>query len=86
MKQLLTILTLVIISHVSNAQGCVAIRSTGSSCTLQEPHEDNTNWQFNANYRYFRSFRHFKGEQEQKERLEQNTEVINYSHSLDLTT
>lgn len=85
MKQLLTILTLVIISHVSNAQGCVAIRSTGSSCTLQEPHEDNTNWQFNANYRYFRSFRHFKGEQEQKERLEQNTEVINYSHSLDLS-
>lgn len=35
-------------------------------------------------YRYFRSFRHFKGDVEQKERLEQHTEVINVSHAVDL--
>lgn len=79
------LLGLLAVQQRSEAQGCVAIRSTGSSCSLQEPVADNTKWQFNANYRYFRSFRHFKGKEEQKERLEQHTEVINYSHSLDLS-
>ncbi len=69
----------------TNAQGCVAIRSTGSSCAIQQPGEDSTGWVFNANYRYFKSFRHFKGHEEQKERLVQNTEVINYTNSLDLS-
>ncbi len=41
-------------------------------------------WQLNTTYRYFRSFRHFVGREEQKERLEKNTEVINWQHSLDL--
>lgn len=67
------------------AQGCVAIRSTGTSCSLLKPGGDSANWQFNANYRYFRSFRHFKGHEEQKERLEQHTEVINYTNTLDLS-
>lgn len=67
------------------AQGCVAIRSTGTSCSLQEPHHDNSKWQINTNYRYFKSFRHYKGKEEQKERLVQNSEVINYSHSLDFS-
>ncbi|MFT3677845.1 MAG: hypothetical protein QM781_18275 [Chitinophagaceae bacterium] len=79
------LLGLLAVQQHSEAQGCVAIRSTGSSCSLQEPVADNTKWQFNANYRYFKSFRHFKGKEEQKERLEQNTEVINYSHALDLS-
>lgn len=68
-----------------SAQGCVAIRSIGSSCLLVDAGANNSGWQFNANYRYFRSFRHFKGKEEQKERLEQHTEVINYSHSVDLS-
>lgn len=38
-----------------------------------------------ANYRYFRSFRHFRGDHEEKERLEQNTEVINWTHAIDLS-
>ncbi|MEP7258442.1 MAG: hypothetical protein ABI687_08640 [Flavitalea sp.] len=67
------------------AQGCVAIRSTGSSCSLQKPGEDAYKWQFNANYRYFKSFRHFKGKEEQKERLVDHSDVRNYSHSLDLS-
>lgn len=68
----------------ANAQGCVAIRSTGASCTIEKP-ENASKWQFNANYRYFKSFRHFKGKEEQKERVEQQTDVRNFSHSLDLS-
>lgn len=41
-------------------------------------------WQVGAGYRYFQSFRHFKSDTEQKERLENHTEVINDAHSLDL--
>lgn len=70
------------------AQGCVAIRSTGMmSCAMEHPEEEASarGWQINAAHRYFKSFRHFKGDEEQLERLEQNTEVINWQHSLDLT-
>ncbi len=35
------------------------------------------------NYRYFKSFRHFKGTEEEPDRVSNNTEVINYSHSWD---
>ena len=41
-------------------------------------------WLFTANNRYFKSFRHYKGKEEQKERLIENTEVINYQYALDL--
>ena len=65
------------------AQGCVAIRNTGAVCT--KPHADNLKgWRLNTSYRYFRSFRHFVGTEEQKERLEEHTEVINYQHALDI--
>lgn len=67
------------------AQGCVAIRSNGSSCTIQKPGSEENNWTFSTNYRYFKSFRHFKGMVEQKERLIKHTEVINYSNALDLS-
>ncbi|WP_241558635.1 hypothetical protein [Paracnuella aquatica] len=61
------------------AQGCVAIRGTGTVCTKMSHIEEETRgWQLNTNYRYFKSFRHFKGREEQKERLVQNTEVINW--------
>src|SRR5689334_10165349 len=66
------------------AQGCVAIRGTGEVCTRQDA-EHNSNakgWQLNTSYRYFKSHRHFVGTEEQKEREEQNTEVINWSHSI----
>lgn len=42
-------------------------------------------WQFSANNRYFKSFRHFVGYEEQPQRVELGTEVINHSYSLDLT-
>lgn len=68
------------------AQGCVAIRPM-SGCTGISANSvalTKGQWQAGANYRYFRSFRHYRGDSEQKERLEQNTEVINYAHSMDL--
>ena len=68
----------------SNAQGCVAIRSNGNSCSLGKP-GDAKGWNFNLNTRYFRSYKHFVGKEEQKERVERRTEVINYSFSWDLT-
>jgi len=64
------------------AQGCVAIRSTAASCTRTEADKVSTGgWQLNVSYRYFKSFRHFVGEEEQKHRIEENTEVINWSHA-----
>lgn len=71
--------------YQASSQGCVAIRSTGSCATTQMVSHDLSKWQFNAGYRYFKSFRHFKGKEEQKERLEQDTDVRNYQHSLDLS-
>ena len=66
------------------AQGCVAIRSMGNSCSLGKPGEDK-GWQLNLNNRYFRSHKHFVGKEEQKERETNHTEVINYSYALDIT-
>lgn len=35
------------------------------------------------NYRYFKSFRHFRGTEEEPDRVANDTEVINHSHSWD---
>lgn len=89
MKAILTIIFVVLISS-SNAfsQGCVAIRSTGGMCSMTGHHSDSSansaGWIFSNNHRYFKSFRHFKGSEEQAERVESGTEVINYQYSLDL--
>ncbi len=86
MKLTIAFIALLFVASVTkiNAQGCVAIRSTGSSCSIQKPHEDSSKWQFSANYRYYRSYKHFKGKDEQKQRQVDGNEVINYAHSLDL--
>jgi hypothetical protein len=71
-----------------NAQGCVAIRSTGGLCSMAE-HPDSTvsggAWLFNSNSRYYRSYKHFVGNEEQKQRIELGTNVINHSYAQDLT-
>jgi hypothetical protein len=41
-------------------------------------------WQLSANNRYFKSFRHFVRKDEQKQRMAQQTEVINHQYTLDL--
>jgi len=62
------------------AQGCVAIRSTGGICAMNE-HADSTTtggyWLYNSNDRYYKSFRHFVGKQEQYQRIALKNNVIN---------
>lgn len=77
--------TLFLLPLAADAQGCVAIRSTGSSCFIDGSYTDSSKWHLNLNYRYFKSFRHFKGDVEQKERLVEMTDVRNWSHSVDVT-
>ncbi len=82
---IISFLFIVFAGSRANAQGCVAIRSTGSSCFTGNAADDSTKWQLNLNYRYFKSFRHFKGDEEQKERLVEMTDVRNWSHSIDIS-
>ena len=89
MKSLFILLiSSVFISLNANSQGCVAIRSTGGMCTMD--HADMATetgagkWVFNANNRYFNSFRHYVGTDEQKQRVDGGTQVINHAYTLDL--
>lgn len=64
----------------AHAQGCVAIRSNGGVCTISDPSHNTkqSGWVLGLNSRYFKSFRHFSAAEEQKQRLEERTEVINH--------
>lgn len=85
MKKLIAFCSILLVAQQARSQGCVAIRSTGAVCTKPDAMADgHQGWQLNTSYRYFRSFRHFVGTEEQKERLEKNTEVINWTQNLDL--
>src|SRR5688572_455784 len=86
MKKVLIISVLyLLLQHQAQSQGCVVIRSIGGFCTRdQAMNYDNTKWMFTVSNRYFKSHRHFVGTEEQKERIEKNTEVINYTYTLDL--
>src|ERR1051325_8285988 len=89
MKRILTIAILLFtIHHTTSAQGCVAIRNNGGTCTMMGYHYDADHkvpalspWTFALNSRYFKSYKHFVGTEEQKERVEGGTEVINHSFS-----
>ena len=69
------------------AQGCVAIRQyagcglTGSSSAIMNKGQ----LQVSASFRYFKSYKHFVGSEEQTERVNQATNVINNSYALDIT-
>jgi len=86
MKRIYIILFIAVLvaQQKSYAQGCVAIRSNGNTCSLTKPGEGR-GWQFNLNTRYFKSYKHFVGKEEQHERVENGTEVINHSFSWDFT-
>jgi hypothetical protein len=89
MKKALLLTCLVVFSYLQvNAQGCVAVRSTGGLCTMTS-HLDSAavpgSWVLATSSRYFKSFRHFRGREEQKERLELGTEVINHQFALDIS-
>lgn len=89
MKKIIYIYTLLffVISYSAYSQGCVAIRTGGMSCSVDHPSTDASmkGWQVGASYRYFKSFRHFRGRTEETHRIKENTEVINWTHSLDFT-
>lgn len=75
------------ITYQLQAQGCVALRGSGTpSCMLSHPDEDRSDkWIFNMGGRYFKSYKHFKGSDEQKERVLNGTEVINYQTAIDFS-
>jgi hypothetical protein len=79
---LLTLFVAVGFSTRINAQGCVAIKGTAGVCSRPG---DAKSWELNLNNRYFRSYKHFVGTEEQKERIEKKTNVINYAYELDIT-
>ncbi|TDB69172.1 hypothetical protein [Arundinibacter roseus] len=83
-----TLLVSIFFISAAAGQGCVAVRhmscaapGLSSSDLFKQKHGK---WQVNTGYRYFRSFRHFRGDVEEHERIENNTEVVNLSHALDL--
>ena len=63
-------------------QGCVAIKGIGGICN--RPSEGGS-WYLDLNNRYFKSYKHFVGKEEQHEREEQGTNVINHSYETDIT-
>jgi hypothetical protein len=83
----LMILSVVFIQR-SLGQGCVAVRPMSCSAA---GHADNLSllkkgqWQQGVSFRYFESYKHFRGDSEEHERVEDGTEVINISRSLDLS-
>ncbi|HET7898377.1 MAG TPA: hypothetical protein VFL47_11915, partial [Flavisolibacter sp.] len=95
MKRIQTIYLLAILfllQQQASAQGCVAIRSNGNTCTMMGYHYDAGHkaptmpeWTFAINSRYFKSYKHFVGTEEQKERVEKGTEVINHTLATELS-
>ncbi len=76
------IISLLIANAKLNAQGCVAIKGTAGVCSRPS---DAKGWDLNINNRYFKSYKHFVGTEEQKQRVEEGTNVKNYAYELDIT-
>jgi hypothetical protein len=84
MKRILFIIAIFIVaaSQQTNAQGCVAIKGTAGICGRPS---DAKGWELNLNNRYFKSYKHFIGKEEQKQRVEEGSNVINHVYELDIT-
>jgi hypothetical protein len=82
MKYFLLLLFVAVINLQSSAQGCVAIKGTAGICSRPS---DAKGWELNINNRYFKSYKHFVGTIEQKQRVEQGSNVINHSYEMDVT-
>jgi hypothetical protein len=80
----IALLLIAVAKEEAVAQGCVAIRSNGNSCATHIAGKDK-GYQLTINSRYFKSYKHFVGTAEQKQRVEEGTEVINHSLSTDFT-
>ncbi|MES2004922.1 MAG: hypothetical protein V4450_10405 [Bacteroidota bacterium] len=87
MKSLFAIfISIFVLSSYANAQGCVAIKSVGGLCSMDHNGVDTSNkkWLLNVNNRYYNSYKHFVGEEEQKQRVEAGTQVINHAYTMDI--
>jgi len=89
MRKLSVLIMILLLSYINNklySQGCVAIRSTGATCSMHEPDSVSTTskWQFGINYRFYKSYKHFVGKEEQKERVKVGSNVINHSTTFDI--
>jgi hypothetical protein len=84
MKRIYLIIAILVAAtyQQSNAQGCVAIKGTAGICGRPS---DAKGWELNLNNRYFKSYKHFVGTEEQKQREEEGSNVINHSYELDIT-
>lgn len=76
---LFALLVLFLVQNQSYAQGCVAVRNMATCSALDST---SSKWQIALNYRYFKSFRHFRGKEEEEERVQNGTEVINHDNSV----
>ena len=81
------ILLLILFSAIAyntkiQAQGCVAIKGTAGVCSRPS---DAKGWELNLTNRYFKSYKHFVGTVEQKQRIEERSNVINNAYELDIT-
>jgi hypothetical protein len=77
------------ISSKIAAQGCVAIRGF-SSCSGELANRGSAGfhkgeWSVSSNFRNFKSYKHFVGTEEQVERVEEHTNVINRSYFYDFS-
>src|SRR3954469_17725626 len=88
-KPLLILTALTVLHQLANAQGCVAIRGNGATCAMTGHDETSVvhsdSWSFGVNSRYFKSFRHFVGTEEQTQREEEGTQVVNHFFSTELS-
>ncbi len=89
MKKIYTVislaLVLLLLPSLAWSQGCVAIRQYSGlgNAVGQGNFQAKGDWNLSLNYRYFKSFRHFRGTHEEPNRVEDGTEVINWSHGVD---
>ncbi len=81
-KIFILIITLSFLYNYSFSQGCVAIKGTAGICGKPS---NAKGWEMNLNNRYFKSYKHFVGKEEQKQRIEEGSNVINHSYELDVT-
>lgn len=81
------ILSIIFFLAVSTAfsQGCIAVRSmaTANGNPNSSAFMHAGQFQVSSNYRFLHSYKHFVGTVEQKQRVEQGTQVINDQHSFD---
>jgi len=87
-KQLFMLFIATVTYQYLTAQGCVAIRGNGATCTITGHDLSSTpksgSWTLSVNSRYFKSFRHYVGTEQQKQRVAEGTEVVNHVFSTEL--